>query len=132
MYEISVKTQFSAAHHLKGYAGTCSAFHGHNWDVEVYVRGATLDETGILIDFRVLRTGVQEILSDLDHRDLNTVPAFTDTNPSSENIARYLYEALSTRLNAPGHRISRVVVHETPGSAAAYWEEADAGEPRHD
>jgi 6-pyruvoyltetrahydropterin/6-carboxytetrahydropterin synthase len=126
MFEISVKTHFSAAHHLRGYKGICADPHGHNWDVEVFIAGAQLDMTGFLVDFRVLKKRVKAILGELDHHDLNTLPAFRRQNPTSENLARYLYETLSGRVNCPRYRINRVTVGETPGTTASYWAEADA------
>ncbi|MFC1497181.1 6-carboxytetrahydropterin synthase QueD [Verrucomicrobiota bacterium] len=125
MFEVSIKTHFSAAHHLEGYQGKCETQHGHNWDVEVFVRGKGLDETGILIDFRKLRDAVDDVMNKLDHRDLNTVVAFKDKNPTSENIATYLYSELAEKLNCDAYSICRVSVNETPGSKASYWKEND-------
>jgi len=122
MFEISVKTHFSAAHHLVAYPGACVVHHGHNWDVEVYVRGEQLDELGLLVDFKVLKAAVREVVAELDHSDLNTHAHFATENPTSERIARFLHERLSTAVNAPRYRVSRVTVHETPGSQASYWE----------
>ena len=123
MYELSVKTHFSAAHRLVGYAGQCANPHGHNWEVEIAVRGAQLNDLGILVDFRELKSAVREALQELDHCDLNSLPPFLKTNPTSENIARYLHERLSAKPISAGCRVSRVTVCETPGTAASYWED---------
>lgn len=122
MFEISIKTQFSAAHHLVAYPGACVVHHGHNWDVEVYVRGEDLDELGLLVDFKVLKQSVREVVGLLDHTDLNLHADFSVENPTSERIARYLYQQLSASVNGARYRVSRVTVHETPGSQASYWE----------
>ena len=123
MFEVSVRVDFSAAHHLEGYSGKCSEQHGHNWEVEVFVRGDKLNETGILVDFRYLKETVASVLDVVDHTDLNKLDMFTENNPTSENIARFLYRALSVKLNCAGYRIHRVSVRETPGTGASYWEE---------
>jgi len=123
VFEVYVKTHFSAAHSLRGYAGDCARVHGHNWMVEVFVRSAELVELGIGIDFRDVRTAVEEVLAELDHRDLNDLPLFTEQNPTSENIARFIYKELSRRLNTGKIQVSRVKVSETPGEGAFYWEE---------
>lgn len=123
MYEISVKSRFSAAHRLAGYEGTCAALHGHNWDVEVALRGGRLNRIGMLMDFRDLKRDVRETLAALDHTDLGAVAAFRDENPTSENIARFLYRQLSARLNRPGCAVDRVTVHETPETSATYRED---------
>jgi len=123
VFEVYVKSHFSAAHSLKGYQGNCARTHGHNWMIEVYVKCTKLDELGIGIDFRDIKAAVSEVLAGLDHSDLNDLPVFQDVNPSSENIARLIYGQLSTRLNTPVIRVSRVKVCETPGAGAFYWEE---------
>jgi 6-pyruvoyltetrahydropterin/6-carboxytetrahydropterin synthase len=122
MFEVSVRGHFSAAHRLKGYAGECAGQHGHNWEVEVHVRGGTLSETGILVDFRHLKAVVGQVLADFDHADLGNLEAFRTDNPTSENLARLLYGRLAAELRCETCRVSRVVVHETPGSSASYWE----------
>ncbi len=123
VYEVYVKTHFSAAHRLHGYPGDCSRIHGHNWIVEVFVRCAALNELGIGIDFRDIRSAVKEVLSKMDHCDLNELEAFQNKNPTSEHIARYLHEELSRILNSDDIRVSKVKVCETPGAGAFYWEE---------
>lgn len=122
MYEVSINAHFSAAHHLRGYPGSCAALHGHNWEVEVFVCGETLNDTGILVDFRQLKSVVQEELGILDHTDLNSLEAFRNCNPTSENLAKHLFRAMSSRFAASACRVSRVSVKETPGSKASYWE----------
>lgn len=123
VFEVYVKSQFSAAHSLRGYLGDCARVHGHNWAVEVFVRCTELDELGIGVDFRDIKAEVKEVLAGLDHRDLNDLPTFADQNPTSENIARFLYKELSRRLNTPKIHVARVKVRETPGAGAFYWEE---------
>jgi len=121
VYEVSIQMHFSAAHHLRGYEGVCEAPHGHNWEVEVFVRGAELDGTGLLVDFRVVRQAATAALEELDHIDLNTLEEFQARNPSSENIARYLHGRLSDGLNCDRYRVHRVAVEETRGARASYW-----------
>ena len=50
MFEIKTQAFFAAAHHLLNYEGECENQHGHNWMVEVFVKGDTLDKSNILID----------------------------------------------------------------------------------
>ena len=125
VFEIYVQSHFSAAHFLKGYDGDCSRTHGHNWMIEVHVRCRELNEIGIGIDFREIKQNVKAILKDLDHCHLNDLPAFRDLNPTSENIARYLYKELSAGMNTKTATISRIKVSETPGAGAFYWEEQE-------
>jgi len=120
MFEISVRSHFSAAHRLVGHEGACARLHGHNWEVEVFVAGERLNSIGILVDFRHVKDALQEAMGTLDHRDLNALPELGSANPTSENLARYLFEALSARLDGPGSRVARVRVSETPGTSASY------------
>jgi len=123
MFEVSVKTHFSAAHHLVGYPGHCAALHGHNWDVEVFLCGKKLNPTGILVDFRTIKETVRSVLGELDHSDLNKHKAFRRQNPTSENIARFLYHELSKQLSRRECKVSCIAVGETPESRARYWKE---------
>ena len=110
VYELYVKTHFSAAHCLKGYPGDCARMHGHNWMVEVFVRCKKLNEIGIGIDFRDIKTSIKDLLNNLDHFNLNELPAFKENNPTSENLARFIYKKLSRRLNTDDVKISKVKV----------------------
>jgi 6-pyruvoyltetrahydropterin/6-carboxytetrahydropterin synthase len=123
IYEIFVTTQFAAAHSLPGYPGSCSRLHGHNWKIKVFVRSQELNALGMGLDFGLLEAGVQEILRELDHYNLNDLPAFKEASPTAENLARFLFEELSRRLNSEALRVSKVEVFETSGVGAVYWEE---------
>ena len=122
MYEVSVKTHFSAAHHLNDYSGDCSFQHGHNWDVEVFLRGENLNKSGMLMDFKDVKESLKSVVDMVDHKDLNTLDAFSDKSPTSENIAYFLYTQLSARINNKETRIHRVCVRETAGTGTSYWE----------
>ena len=123
IFEVYVNTHFSAAHSLKGYPGDCARTHGHNWAVEVFVRCKELDEIGIGVDFKDIKKAIKDVLQGLDHFNLNDLPAFEKMNPTSENIARFLYQELGRKLNSNAVEVSRVKVSETPGAGASYWEE---------
>ncbi len=123
MFEVSVQQDFSAAHRLRGYPGECEKVHGHNWTVEVFVRSELLNDIGVTLDFREIKESLKQVLAGLDHKDLNQVEPFDRENPSSENIARYIYRKLTKTLNSPGIKVSKVSVHETAEACASYWEE---------
>ncbi len=119
MFEVKVKNSFAAAHHLLNYNGECENQHGHNWIVEVTLRGENLDKSGILMDFKVLKRELRTVLDKLDHKDLNELPQFKDLSPSSETIAKYIYGEL--KQNLP--QLCSVAVSETENSTALYYEE---------
>jgi 6-pyruvoyltetrahydropterin/6-carboxytetrahydropterin synthase len=121
MYELQIVSHFSAAHQLRNFQGRCEALHGHNWRVEVTVRGDELDEADILLDFGYLKKLTAETLDDLDHAFLNDIPAFSRQNPSSELIARHIFQSLAPRLPQQVH-LKSVSVWESEGSRASYLE----------
>ncbi len=121
MYELKIVTQFAAAHRLENFNGKCEGLHGHNWKVEVFLAGEQLDEAGLLVDFGVIKARTNALLEEIDHKYLNELEAFREQNPSSENLARYLFERLSTTLSRDGVRVSRVNVWESDTSCAAYY-----------
>ena len=122
IYEIYVKDHFAAAHALKGYNGNCSNMHGHNWVVEAYIQCTKLNKLGIGIDFRDVKGIVKDVLSKLDHTNLNEVAEFGSINPTSENISKFLYTELSRRLNAEHTIVNKVMVFESPGCGSSYRE----------
>jgi 6-pyruvoyltetrahydropterin/6-carboxytetrahydropterin synthase len=116
MFEVTVTGEFSGAHNLRGYKGKCEELHGHNWKVEVSAQAAQLNKQGMVVDFIVLKAKLKEATSALDHTYLNDIPYFKKQNPTSENIARFIYEELSPAI---GKKI-RVSVWETDTSCASY------------
>lgn len=98
VYELTVERDFSAAHMMRDHPGACARLHGHNYRVLFTVAGDELDESGMLVDFADLKSIFDAILGDLDHRNLNEIPPFDCINPSSENLARYLFEQAAERL----------------------------------
>ena len=120
MYEIMVQDSFSAAHRLREYGGRCEDLHGHNWHVDVVVRAAQLDETGLAMDFHTLKEHTRKALSSLDHAFLNDIPPFQEANPSSENIAKHLFEEIARSLAETPARVVRVNVWESDHACASY------------
>jgi 6-pyruvoyltetrahydropterin/6-carboxytetrahydropterin synthase len=123
MYEVKIITQFSAAHRLENFYGKCEALHGHNWKVEVILAGEHLDGAGLLRDFGQVKARTRELLEELDHKYLNDLPAFQNQNPSSENLARHLFQRLAAVLNQDGVKVRRVNVWESDTSCASYFQD---------
>ena len=120
MYELKVITNFSAAHQLKEFEGACEDLHGHNWKIEVCVTSGSLNEAGVVIDFRTLKKYMSQIMETLDHKFLNELDPFKDQNPSSENIARHVAEQLAILLEDPEIKVSRVTAWESETACATY------------
>ena len=120
MYEVSIKKTFSAAHRISEIGGKCEALHGHNFRVEVSVAAESLNGEGLLIDFRILKQWTEEVLDQLDHKFLNELEYFKERNPTSEQIARYLYDRIDERARQEKMHLSRVTVWESENSCATY------------
>lgn len=118
MFELKVESSFSAAHHLLNYEGECENQHGHNWKVEVYARGDELNKSNLLIDFKVLKKELNKVLDILDHTDINQLEQFKGVSPSSEIIAKFIYDELKIKIP----QISKVSVWETVNACATYFE----------
>jgi 6-pyruvoyltetrahydropterin/6-carboxytetrahydropterin synthase len=122
MFELKIEDHFAAAHNLREYQGKCEALHGHNWKVEVVVRARELDGIGLAMDFGDLKKLTGEILDALDHRYLNELEPFMKSNPSSENIAKHIFEMLGARLEGTGLWVHKVTAWESEKACASYLE----------
>ena len=121
MYELKIITRFAAAHQLQMVAKQCENLHGHNWKIEVYVKGKTLNKAGVLIDFGEVKTHLKEIIGRLDHRFLNELEAFATNPPSSENVAHYIAHSLADKINTANIQVSRVAAWESEDACATYF-----------
>ncbi len=121
MFEVLVEGGFSAAHALRNYRGRMEPLHGHNFRIQVVVRGKRLqNKVKYLTDFVALQATLGDLLRPMDHINLNTYPPFDRENPTSENLALYLYRRLRQRWRSRGVRIASVTVWETSETAARY------------
>lgn len=123
MYELRVKVDFPAAHHLSGYPGDCARPHGHNWVLEVFARSTRLDSIGMAMDFRALKGAAKELVAPWDHQDLNTLEDFREVNPSAEAIAKLSYDRLSAIVDGESTWIERVTIWENERCSASYFDE---------
>jgi 6-pyruvoyltetrahydropterin/6-carboxytetrahydropterin synthase len=123
MYELMVEAHFSSAHQLRGYKGGCERLHGHNWKVQVFVLAGRLNDIDIAIDFHELKKIVADVIAPLDHGFLNDIFPFTEKNPSSENIAKWIYDSLKKRLQKRDVNLSAVTIWESETASATYFEE---------
>jgi 6-pyruvoyltetrahydropterin/6-carboxytetrahydropterin synthase len=122
-YTLRVVSDFASAHTLRDYPGACSRMHGHNWKLEVEVIASSLDETGMGVDFKVVRKASKELSDVLDHRYLNEIAPFDEINPTAENIAAFFYNGLSETLNNDRIKVSSITLWETERACVRYTEE---------
>lgn len=120
MFELKVITHFAAAHQLTELAGPCERLHGHNWKIEVLVTGQTLGKDGLLIDFKQIKKATEEVVQELDHRFLNELQPFREASPSSENIAKTIFQFLARKLDSETVKVAGVTAWESDSAAATY------------
>jgi 6-pyruvoyltetrahydropterin/6-carboxytetrahydropterin synthase len=118
MYSVKVEEAFSAAHNLRGYKGKCEELHGHNWRVQAEAAKDKPDRAGMVLDFKDLKMKLNKALEKLDHKHLNKLAYFKKVNPTSENIARYIYDSLKPQVFG----LKSVTVWESENSSATYQE----------
>ena len=129
MFELTRRMEFSAAHRLslarltdeenRALYGVCAGDHGHNYAIEVTVRGPADAETGMVMDLKHLADLLDEkIFADCDHKHLNhDVPWLADLVPTAEVLAQAIWERLDGDL--PG-LLFRVRVYESRDNFADY------------
>lgn len=126
MYKLMIETSFSSAHQLRGYKGKCENLHGHNWKVQVYVVSDVLNDIDLVIDFHEIKSLTNEIISKLDHTLINNVFPFTEKNPSSENIAKWIFDSLKEKMSKyTDIKVSAVTVWESATASATYFEQGE-------
>ncbi|MGB6974184.1 MAG: 6-carboxytetrahydropterin synthase QueD [Terracidiphilus sp.] len=125
MYEVTVEAGFSSGHYLRNYHGKCENPHGHNYKVRVTLRGAALDEAGLLLDFKLLKQVLRPVIDRIDHQMLNDLEPFTVLNPSAENIAKFFFDETNRQLESMTGgqvRVKDCTIWETDSTTATYFE----------
>lgn len=131
MFRMTVESQFSAAHAIRNYPGPCCQLHGHNYRVVVHLSGEELDALGMLIDYTDVKAALTTVLAPFDHAYLNELPDFAVANPTSEQIARILYQQLIATLFTTDDlcrrvHLDEVIVFESERQGVGYGENSNA------
>ena len=120
MYKLNVTDSFSAAHRLVGYDGACQNLHGHNYKIRIAIHCRELDKIGLALDYTVIKKALAIILEDLDHSYLNDVKALGGQNPTSENLARHIFDQMALAITQPGCSVAEVEIYESEKSSVIY------------
>lgn len=119
-FELNKDINFSAAHLIPNEkAGVCSRVHGHTYFANVTIGGNELDEMGFLVNFRDIKSIINDTF---DHRLMNDLEAFQNTPPSTENVAKLIFEKIEAHLDTLSHgpKVLQVYLRETPTSYILY------------
>ncbi len=120
MYELTIGGDFAAAHFLQGYDGSCKDLHGHTWKLEVTIQAEATNDIGLVMDFKELRAKLNAFLKELDHGCLNDLPVFQAKNPTTENLAQYIYREFTK--DCEPFKIIRVRIWESDKASVTYYE----------
>ena len=121
MREVMIQMSFSSAHWLRNYVGKCANLHGHNYRVEVYVRGNQLDAAEMLMDFAHLKSATRRVVDYLDHQNINELPPFDqEMNPTAERMAEYFWSEVGREISNERVQVYKVRIWETDTCAATY------------
>lgn len=120
MFEVTVRSEFAAAHSLRGFDTPCKDLHGHNWQVSVTIAGHRLLPNGVLIDFDKVGQVLNDLLREVDHKYLNELAPFDKVSPTAENIARWAYERLSQAIDNERIRVKQIEVFEYGNARVSY------------
>ncbi len=118
MFDLSVEGHFSAAHQVKGYPGDCASIHGHTYRVKVVLMTEKLDNIGMAIDFRHVKTILEQILAELDHKNLNDLTYFNEHNATAEFVAMYIFNEMKKKTSM----VKSVTVWEGQNNSVSYYE----------
>ena len=116
-FEITTTRHFAAAHQLVLYDGSLEPLHGHNWVVRIMVGSAKLDSIGTVMDFHELERRADAVIAPMHNRHLNELEPFKKLNPSTENVAYHVANAIRLPETV---RLMSVEVWETPENSATY------------
>lgn len=120
LFELSIKGDFASAHFLRDYDGPCKDLHGHTWKVEVAVTSPKLNRIGLVVDFRLIKRQLKDFLMIIDHVNLNEIAYFKKVNPSTENLAKYIYREFGKVVRP--FKIKQVTVWESDAASVRYYE----------
>ena len=122
MYKLNVTSHFASAHKLTGYEGLCKNLHGHNWKVRVGINCKNTDDIGMTIDFGDVKKALNDIMEVLDHSYLNDLEPFQSENPTSENIAKFIYREMQKKIEVEDCQVADVEVWESERSSMIFFE----------
>ncbi len=111
---------FFGARHFVTMGGVQGPPHHHSFRVEALMDAPAQDSDGVVLGFGEARKLVEDIVLDYNESLLNTIEPFTTIQPTSENIAKVIFERLKAQLNTNDIRLKQVRVWESPTNSASY------------
>jgi 6-pyruvoyltetrahydropterin/6-carboxytetrahydropterin synthase len=119
MWTLSVETHFWASHQLTLPDGSKEPVHSHNFSVTADVGAEKVGNMGLVMDFHRLKAMLDSIVAEFDNRALDRIGYFQKNNPTAENVAKYVYEKLKSKL-PEDVKLEAVRITEEPGCSAKF------------
>lgn len=119
MIKIGLKSHFDAAHYLRCYDGKCANMHGHTWNIEIVLTGDQDKDSGMLLDFNIVKRILTAETDKYDHKIINEISPFDKINPTAENLAEEFYNKLSIAM-PKNIKLLSVKLFESPKAWAEY------------
>jgi len=131
MLYITRREHFSSSHTLNNKLlsdeengqlfGKCNSFHGHNYYLEITIKGEAETKSGYVMDLKKLKDILHEnIINKVDHKFLNDVDLFKDINPTIENMAIVSWNELKDILKGEKYSLYSVKIYETEKNSVIY------------
>lgn len=124
--------KFSSSHRLhnsqysdeenKNLYGKCNNLHGHNYTLEITIKGEISDKNGMIMDIQKLKSIIkEEILDNIDHKNIDLDILYFSSRPSTaENISVWIWKQLVNVIDTPSNKLYKVKLSETDKNIAIY------------
>jgi 6-pyruvoyltetrahydropterin/6-carboxytetrahydropterin synthase len=124
MYKLAVERDFIAQHYLVGGDwGPENHKHSHHYRLEIQLERKTLDNHGFVVDIVKIKDYLEKLIANFRDHTLNELPEFKNLNPSIENLASILYQALYRSVREAGILDLKIKVWEDNIAWVSYQEE---------
>lgn len=120
MFELKIQRVFAASHALTRAGLPIEEAHEHTWKCEVCIAAKELDDSGCAVDFIDADRMIDGVLEKISGRNFVDLPYFGNISPSTENIAKYIFDELSKAFDDGNARLFRVTVWEDEDHSASY------------
>lgn len=120
MYSVIIKSSFKASHAVKMPDGTIEKPHWHDWKLASSFSRESLDELGFAIEFGHCQDIINSAIETLNNKNINELEIFTQNYPTTELIAKFIFEQIATRLLGTGITLDHIELTEQPNCLVRY------------
>ncbi len=120
MYKAILKSSFRASHAVKMPDGTVEKAHWHDWKLTSCFSRDSLDELGFVIEFGLCQEIINSATTTLANQNINELGIFSPNYPTTELIAKYIFEQIATRLPSTTIKLDYVELTEQPNCLVRY------------